>query len=557
MDSNVRIDPVATLVLSNGRYDGTTLTKGSGKKVVSLCARCGRPAVKRYEAARKAPWCSVCAWALRRERKNKNSKVAVSELVALIDDAETSRVYGNNYIGSLLTPGSGEYVAYRCRDCNNIYHTVRNRLTGRCRGCSNRKRANELSTEAKILRGKKCRETMADKKHFPLGCLDEKRTLAVCGYRATSISPKSSLRVFYFCSICKQSRSSPRQSISDTPRCFSCTTHDPAVRRKINEGIRRSYAVKSESIIAKRRNSMLLLYGENAVFQKSYGKSSRELKETLEVVLGRRLIREKMLPSNKRIDIYDAVTQIGVEYNGLYWHHEHSPHPRLRNYHWNKWKEAASDGIRLITLFEDEWLLRRHAVEGVLKAAFGVYDVKIGARECALREISTKEAQTFMDFEHLQGGSKRALAAWGLFYRDGLEAAVTVARHQRQGHENVLVLDRLCFANGTHIQGGAGRLLKPLVSFVKAKGATKLVSWSDNRWSLGGVYRSLGFTAEELPPDYSYVNVAKPKERISKQSQKKAAVNCPSGLTEKQWAEQRGLSRIWDCGKVRWTLSLT
>jgi hypothetical protein len=27
---------------------------------------------------------------------------------------------------------------------------------------------------------------------------------------------------------------------------------------------------------------------------------------------------------------------------------------------------------------------------------------------------------------------------------------------------------------------------------------------------------------------------------------------CPDHLTELQWANERGLSRIWDCGKVRW-----
>ena len=28
--------------------------------------------------------------------------------------------------------------------------------------------------------------------------------------------------------------------------------------------------------------------------------------------------------------------------------------------------------------------------------------------------------------------------------------------------------------------------------------------------------------------------------------------SCPSHMTELQWANSRGLSRIWDCGKIRW-----
>ena len=88
-------------------------------------------------------------------------------------------------------------------------------------------------------------------------------------------------------------------------------------------------------------------------------------------------------------------------------------------------------------------------------------------------------------------------------------------------------------------------------------GYKDLISWSDNRWSQGRVYEKMGFTLDsELPQDYSYVNVKRPIERLSKQSQKKSNTNCPEGMTEKEWAEERGLARIWDCGKKRWKLEI-
>ena len=85
----------------------------------------------------------------------------------------------------------------------------------------------------------------------------------------------------------------------------------------------------------------------------------------------------------------------------------------------------------------------------------------------------------------------------------------------------------------------------------------EIISWSDNRWSVGSVYRKLGFVlAEELKPDYSYVDLKRPHRRISKQSQQKKKTGCPQGMTELEWANQRGLSRIWDCGKKRWLYNI-
>jgi hypothetical protein len=61
---------------------------------------------------------------------------------------------------------------------------------------------------------------------------------------------------------------------------------------------------------------------------------------------------------------------------------------------------------------------------------------------------------------------------------------------------------------------------------------------------------------KELAPDYSYVNLNKRFERVSKQSMKKSNNGCPKEITEKQWAEKHGFVRIWDCGKKRWVLNI-
>ena len=68
------------------------------------------------------------------------------------------------------------------------------------------------------------------------------------------------------------------------------------------------------------------------------------------------------------------------------------------------------------------------------------------------------------------------------------------------------------------------------------------------------VYLKLNFElTKDYGPDYSYVDILKPYSRISKQSQKKKT-KCSK--TEKEICLEKGLARIWDCGKKKWVFDI-
>ena len=168
-------------------------------------------------------------------------------------------------------------------------------------------------------------------------------------------------------------------------------------------------------------------------------------------------------------------------------------------------KLAESEGIRLITIFEDEWVSRRPQVENFIKHTLGIFEKKIFARKCDIKQVSNKEARNFLDKNHIQG--KSTGIHFGLYFNDELIAVISGGTHHRQNvtDSGIFVLIRLCFKSGYSIPGGASRLFKALVAYTTTKGYTKIVSWSDNRWSIGNVYEKIGFTLEEeLGPDYSY-----------------------------------------------------
>ncbi len=134
---------------------------------------------------------------------------------------------------------------------------------------------------------------------------------------------------------------------------------------------------------------------------------------------------------------------------------------------------------------------------------------------------------------------------------------MTASKHHRQNsNKDAIVLNRLCFKDNTNVQGGSSKLFSAFKKWAKAEKYSLIISWSDNCWTEGSIYNVLGFNLKkEYGPDYFYWDVKKHKY-VSKQSQQKKKVECPDGMTEREWCVERGLFRIWDCGKRLWVFGL-
>lgn len=283
-----------------------------------------------------------------------------------------------------------------------------------------------------------------------------------------------------------------------------------------------------------------------------YGKIENELKDFINS-FGFDFNKNFSILNGKEIDLYDENKNVAFEYCGLYWHTELSPTPRLQNYHYDKYKTCKDQDIHLITIFDDEWNYRKDQCKNFIKSILGVYDTKVFARKCEIKEIDKKTCYDFCDLYHIQGASKKCKISYGIFYNNELVGVISLGNHHRKIDNKIIVLDRLCFKDGFQVVGGASKLFKYCINWATLNGYENIISWSDNRWSTGKVYKALNFQLdEELKSDYSYVDLKNCRKRLSKQSQQKSLTNCPKDKTEYQWATERGLARIWDCGKIRW-----
>ncbi len=222
-----------------------------------------------------------------------------------------------------------------------------------------------------------------------------------------------------------------------------------------------------------------------------------------------------------------------------------------KNYDKKDWAKGET------IIFSDEWNLRKKQCQNFIKAHNKIYDRKVHGRKCTVKEISNVIGKDFLNNNHIQGSNNLAIVFFGLFEKDELIGVMSLGRHSRKISSNTIVLDRFCIADGVHVQGGATKLFYRCIEWSKARNYDQIISFSDNRWTDGHIYEILGFSLEKNhKPDYCYVDTKNPIRRLSKQSQKKSSSKCPKDMTELEWANFRGLKRLWDCGKKRWVYQL-
>lgn len=73
----------------------------------------------------------------------------------------------------------------------------------------------------------------------------------------------------------------------------------------------------------------------------------------------------------KEIDMYSIINKFAIEYTGLYWHSSKFKHNN-EHYHYEKYINCLKQDVKLITMFEDEWITKQDICKVLLKQHLGL-----------------------------------------------------------------------------------------------------------------------------------------------------------------------------------------
>ena len=215
-----------------------------------------------------------------------------------------------------------------------------------------------------------------------------------------------------------------------------------------------------------------------------------QYEDQVATVLGVCELNAKGIIDPYEIDLYYSDKNIGIEFNGDYWH---SDLFKDKYYHFNKSLLAEQRGIRLIHIFENEWNdpIKQKILISMLKIALGQTNSRIYARHCEVREISNNEAREFNEQNHLQG-HRNAQVTYGLFYKNKLVQLMSFSKtryNRNLSTDNSWEIIRGCPGSNNIVVGGVSKLFK---HFVKNYEPDEVFSYCDFNKFDGRGYEALG-----------------------------------------------------------------
>lgn len=259
---------------------------------------------------------------------------------------------------------------------------------------------------------------------------------------------------------------------------------------------------------------------------------------------------DKEILAGLELDIYLPDYNLAIEFNG---NRFHSDLFKKKNYHLKKTLECSRKGIRLIHIWECDYVKRKGIILSNLQAILGKTPTRIYARQCTLKTLPAQQTNLFLRENHLQGSTVAGIRL-GLFYEQELVAVMTFSKLRKavgmQHKEGSYELARFCNKLNTTVVGGASKLFSYFIRTFEPK---YVLSFANRDWSIGNLYQKLNMIqVGETPPGYFYVKSQYKYSRFAFTKHKLVQIGFDENKSEYAIMSEQGYFRIWDCGNLKY-----
>jgi len=273
-------------------------------------------------------------------------------------------------------------------------------------------------------------------------------------------------------------------------------------------------------------------------------KGEKEISEWLKEMGLEVRTSDRTVLSPKEIDVFLPSYNLGIEFNGLYWHSELSPRGIDRRDHLTKTEAAIEHGMQLFHVFSDEWEKKRVIVQSMILHRIGMTPTRLGARELKVITPDTVSRRDFFINNHISGDVPASIA-FALEDCLGIVCCLSLRRPRQKRWGQHMEIARFSTRVMTHVSGGLNRLVRRAIRYAKQEGYEGIVTYADRRFSVGNGYCRTGFElVGNTGLDYWYTDGRVRVDRFS--------VRAKGNLTERARAQRLGLGRVWGCGSNIW-----
>lgn len=282
----------------------------------------------------------------------------------------------------------------------------------------------------------------------------------------------------------------------------------------------------------------------------SESRGEQELYDFISEIYDGKIIRhDRKVLGGKEIDIYLPDLNIAFEFEGTYWHSEIF---KNKNENLNKKNLIQEKGIKTFNVWEDNWHYKKEIIKSRILNVFEKSEI-IFARKCEIKEISPKEEKEFMEENHIQGYVPSKVKI-GLFFEKNLVSVMTFGSNRKslgnKSKEGEYELLRFSNKLGISVLGGASKIYS---YFIKKYSPLKVISYQDNSWNTGDLYKNLGFTQiEKAKPNYFWCKGNIRFHRFNFRKDKLVKEGFDPNKTEYEIMSERKYYRLWDFGNLKW-----
>jgi hypothetical protein len=251
------------------------------------------------------------------------------------------------------------------------------------------------------------------------------------------------------------------------------------------------------------------------------------------------------------LDVYIPDKKIAIEFDGLFYH-SHKNGKKHQSYHLQKTLLCSTKSIRLIHLFEDEWIYKNKLVKSRIKDITNNFKYSIDTTKCDIKYISNDDLilNKFICKYYLGDYAKCDINV-GLYYKNRLISVLGINKIKSSKNQyNEFQICLYCSINNFNINNGLNLLIQ---NFENKYNPNLIKVNVDKRWSIPNTYINLGFKVDlDKPPNYWYTN-KNACIRVNKHFFKHDTLKIKlpiynSKLNDWDNITNNGWDKIWDCG---------